>query len=73
MRFLRTIGMVAVCAWFYSSTASAQIMGTVFLDFDGEAGTPQGTVTAFDASIFPGLVVGDTTALKAAILSGVQA
>jgi hypothetical protein len=65
--------LAGTSAAFLASSAFGQLMGTVFLDFDGHNGAPQGNVTALNASIFPGLAAGDTANLRAAILAGVQA
>jgi hypothetical protein len=55
------------------AAASAQIGGTVFLDYGGFNGTPQGNVTALDTTFFPGLAAADLQPLKDAILADMRA
>lgn len=57
---------------FSNSTARAQLMGTVFVNFSGGAST-LGNLSAFDAGIFPGLASGDTNDVKQKVMDTLNA
>ncbi len=71
MNARRLVAVAALCC--AASGATAQIGGTVFVDFGGFNGTPQGNITALSTSLFPGLVATDLPTLRSSILANMQA
>ena len=59
-RLLRACAAAGAVLLVGASVTRAQQLGTIYLDFDGDAATPQGAVTPLDAGVFPGLTSADT-------------